>query len=194
MRDQSVGGGWLTAEYSMLPYSTLSRRPRDVSRGKIDGRSQEIQRLIGRSLRAAIDLSRAGDRTFWVDCDVLEADGGTRTAAVTGAYVALALAIKKMMIEGRISESPLTGSVAAVSVGVIQGEVLLDLPYVEDVAAEVDMNVAMTEKGEFVEIQGTGEKNTFPGSTLTSMVEMAKGGITQLIQIQNAAIKAPSVR
>lgn len=190
MRDQNVGGGWLTAEYNMLPYSTLSRRQRDISKGRLDGRSQEIQRLIGRSLRAAIDLSKAGERTWWVDCDVLQADGGTRTAAVTGSYVALALAVQRMLTDGKLKENPLTEAVAAVSVGLVDKSVLLDLPYVEDVAAEVDLNLAMTESDEVVEIQGTGEKTTFSLDTLEQMTTMARKGIRSLIAIQKEAIAA----
>src|SRR4051812_14407131 len=139
MKEQSVTGGWITAEYSMLPYSTLQRKQRDSSKGKIDGRSQEIQRLIGRSMRAALDLVKLGSRTIWVDCDVLQADGGTRTAAITGGFVALSLAMRKLIAEGRLSESPLLQPVAAVSVGIVSGQPLLDLCYVEDAAAEVDL-------------------------------------------------------
>src|SRR6188474_836557 len=134
MKEQSVVGGWITAEYSMLPYSTLQRKQRDISKGKIDGRSQEIQRLIGRAMRAAINLEKIGPRTIWVDCDVLQADGGTRTAAITGSYVALALAVRKLTNEGKLSENPLLSAVAAVSIGIIGGEPMLDLCYVEDVA------------------------------------------------------------
>src|SRR6185369_8543603 len=141
MKEQSVPGGWITAEYSMLPYSTLQRKQRDITKGKIDGRSQEIQRLIGRAMRAAIDLEKLGNRTIWVDCDVLQADGGTRTAAITGAYVALSLAIRKMMQDGKLAANPLLSPVAAVSVGLVSGQALVDLCYVEDVAASVDMNV-----------------------------------------------------
>src|SRR5256885_9002958 len=140
MKEQNVTGGWITAEYSMLPYSTLQRKQRDISKGKIDGRSQEIQRLIGRAMRAAIDLEKLGSRTIWVDCDVLQADGGTRTAAITGAYVALSLAIGKMMAEGKVLESPMLNAVAAVSVGIVNEQALLDLCYTEDAAATVDLN------------------------------------------------------
>ena len=139
MKMQKVTGGWITAEYSMLPYSTLSRKQRDSTRGKIDGRSMEIQRLIGRSLRAAVDLKKLGARTMWIDCDVLQADGGTRTAAITGAYVAMRLAVQKLIAEGKLKETPLVNSVAAVSVGIVSGEARCDLCYVEDAAAEVDM-------------------------------------------------------
>src|SRR5438270_5029041 len=161
MKEQNVTGGWITAEYSMLPYSTQQRKPRDISKGKIDGRSQEIQRLIGRSMRAAVDLERLGPRTIWVDCDVLQADGGTRTAAITGSYVALRLAIDKLIAEATLKESPMLKAVAAVSVGIVNHAVLLDLCYVEDAAAQVDMNIVMTEAGEFIELQGTGEEATF---------------------------------
>src|SRR5216110_3028202 len=140
MKDQNVSGGWITAEYSMLPYSTQQRKPRDISKGKIDGRSQEIQRLIGRAMRAALDLEKVGPRTIWIDCDVLQADGGTRTAAITGAYVALSLAVNKLMAEGKLAKNPISHGVAAVSVGVVEGRPLLDLCYTEDVAASVDMN------------------------------------------------------
>src|SRR5512137_1120645 len=135
MKEQGVAGGWITSEYSMLPYSTLQRKARDISKGKIDGRSQEIQRLIGRALRAAIDLEKLGTRTIWVDCDVLQADGGTRTAAITGAYVALSLAIRKLVAEGKLTESPILHAVAAVSVGIVGGQAMLDLCYTEDAAA-----------------------------------------------------------
>src|SRR5580698_1775215 len=139
MKEQGVTGGWITAEYSMLPYSTLTRKARDISKGKIDGRSQEIQRLIGRSMRAALDLEKTGSRTFWVDCDVLQADGGTRTAAITGSYVALSLAVKKLIAAGKLTQNPLLHAVAAVSIGIVAGQALLDLCYVEDAAAEVDL-------------------------------------------------------
>lgn len=188
MREQSVSGGWLTAEYSMLPGSTHTRKQRDISKGKIDGRSQEIQRLIGRSLRAAIDLAKAGDKTYWVDCDVLQADGGTRTASVTGSFIALALAIQKLQLLGKIHHNPITGLVAAVSVGVVDGQVLLDLPYIEDVKADVDLNLAMTDNGEIVEIQGTGEKSTFSPDTLASMVKMGILGTRKLFELQKSAL------
>src|SRR5258706_2488003 len=152
MKEQSVTGGWITAEYSMLPYSTLQRKQRDITRGKIDGRSQEIQRLIGRAMRAAIDLEKIGTRTIWVDCDVLQADGGTRTAAITGAYVALSLAIKKMMAAGKLMENPMLHAVAAVSVGIVAKQPLLDLCYTEDAAAEVDLNLVMDDARRFIEL------------------------------------------
>src|SRR5213075_2125251 len=143
MKEQNVAGGWLTAEYSMLPYSTQQRKARDISKGKIDGRSQEIQRLIGRSMRAVLDLEKVGPRTIWVDCDVLQADGGTRTAAITGSYVALSLAVQKLLADQKLKESPLLKAVAAASVGIVNRQVLLDLCYVEDAAAQVDMNIVM---------------------------------------------------
>src|SRR5437899_45633 len=143
MKEQGVVGGWITAEYSMLPYSTLQRKQRDITKGKIDGRSQEIQRLIGRAMRSALDLEKLGSRTIWVDCDVLQADGGTRTAAITGAYVALSLAIRKMISDGKLLESPLLHAVAAVSVGIVEKQAMLDLCYTEDAAAEVDLNLVM---------------------------------------------------
>lgn len=188
MKEQNVTGGWITAEYSMLPYSTLTRKQRDVSKGKIDGRSQEIQRLIGRAMRSAMDLEKLGSRTIWVDCDVLQADGGTRTAAITGSFVALNLAMKKLLAEGRLKESPVANAVAAVSVGIVSGVVMLDLNYLEDVAAIVDMNIAMTGSGQFIEVQGTGEEATFSEEQLANMLTVAKKGVRELIEIQNAAI------
>ncbi len=190
MKEQRVEGGWITAEYSMLPYSTLSRKQRDSTRGKIDGRSTEIQRLIGRSLRAAVDLKKLGSRTVWIDCDVLQADGGTRTASITGAYVALGLAIKRLMAEVKIKESPIINSIAAVSVGIVDGEPRLDLCYVEDAAAEVDMNLVMTGKGEFIELQGTGEEATFSEEQLVAMLSHGRKGISELLKLQEAALEA----
>jgi ribonuclease PH len=190
MQSQGVTGGWLTAEYSMLPYSTGDRKTRDISRGKLDGRSQEIQRLIGRSLRAVVDLEALGARTLWVDCDVLRADGGTRTAAITGAYVALELAVKKLLRAKKIERSPLRESVAAVSVGIVGGQPLLDLCYVEDKDAEVDLNLVMTGSGRFVELQGSGEEATFDGAQLDAMLKLGRSGIQQLTQIQRKAIGA----
>lgn len=189
MKDQKVGGGWLTAEYSMLPYSTLSRKRRDRN-GKMDGRSTEIQRLIGRALRTALDLKKLGSRTAYIDCDVLQADGGTRTASITGAYVALNLAINKLLAAGKLKENPIINSVAAVSVGIVNGQACCDLPYVEDAAAEVDMNLVMTGKGEFVEVQGSGEEATFTGDQLTRLLELGKNGVNELLKIQEAAIAA----
>jgi len=188
MKDQGVIGGWITAEYSMLPYSTLQRKQRDSSKGKIDGRSQEIQRLIGRSLRAAIDLELLGSRTIWVDCDVLQADGGTRTAAITGAFVALSLAVKRLMAEGKVAKNPLLNPVAAVSAGIVNGQAVLDLCYTEDVAAAVDMNVVMNGAGEFIELQGNGEEATFSESQLAALLALGKTGVRQLLELQQAAL------
>jgi ribonuclease PH len=189
MKDQRVEGGWVTAEYSMLPYSTLGRKPRDISKGKLDGRSQEIQRLIGRAMRAAVDLRKLGSRTVWVDCDVLQADGGTRTAAITGSYVALALAVEKLLGCGTLPESPLRVPVAAVSVGVVGAVPLLDLDYSEDVAAAVDMNLVMTATGEFIEVQGTGEKGTFTEVQLAGLLGLGRRGIKRLTAMQAAALR-----
>ena len=188
MKEQNVTGGWITAEYSMLPYSTLQRKPRDITKGRIDGRSSEIQRLIGRAMRAAIDLEKIGPRTICVDCDVLQADGGTRTAAITGAYVALSLAVKKLIAEKKLAESPILHGVAAVSIGVVAGETLLDLCYTEDVAAAVDFNLVMNSKGEFIELQGTGEEATFTEAQLAGLLASGKGGIRQLLAAQTAAL------
>ena len=190
MQAQGVEGGWITAEYSMLPYSTLDRKRRDISRGKLDGRSTEIQRLIGRSLRAALDLKKMGSRTIWIDCDVLQADGGTRTASITGAFVALSIAVNKLINEGLILESPFLDPIAAVSVGIVEGQALLDLCYVEDVAAEVDMNLVMTSTGKYIEVQGTGEEATFTGDQLTQMLAFGKQGVDELAKLQRAAIDA----
>jgi ribonuclease PH len=188
MKEQGVTGGWITAEYSMLPYSTLQRKQRDINKGKIDGRSQEIQRLIGRAMRAAIDLEKIGTRTIWVDCDVLQADGGTRTAAITGAYVALSLAVRKLMGEGKLLENPMLKAVAAVSVGIVEKRPMLDLCYVEDAAAEVDLNLVITAAGEFIELQGTGEEATFSEAQLGEMLSLGKAGIKELLTAQQAAL------
>ena len=188
MKEQNVLGGWITAEYSMLPYSTLQRKQRDIAKGKIDGRSQEIQRLIGRAMRAAIDLEKIGPRTIWVDCDVLQADGGTRTAAITGAYVALCLAVRKLMSEGKLKESPMLHAVAAVSIGIVSQQPLLDLCYVEDAAAAVDLNLVMNSAGEFIELQGTGEEATFSETQLAALLGLGKTGIKELLAAQQAAL------
>jgi ribonuclease PH len=188
MKDQGVSGGWITAEYSMLPYSTLTRKSRDINKGKIDGRSQEIQRLIGRAMRATIDLEKLGSRTVWVDCDVLQADGGTRTAAITGSYVALQLAIRKLLAEGKLKQDPTLHPVAAVSVGLVNNEALADLCYVEDVAAQVDLNLVMNGAGEFIELQGTGEESTFSEAQLAAMLALGKKAIAQLLQLQKEVI------
>jgi ribonuclease PH len=188
MKEQGVIGGWITAEYSMLPYSTLTRKPRDISKGKIDGRSQEIQRLIGRSLRAALDLEKIGSRTIWIDCDVLQADGGTRTAAITGSFVALCLAVRKLRAAGKLAADPILQPVAAVSVGIIASRPLLDLNYVEDSVAAVDMNLVMNGAGEFIELQGTGEESTYTEDQLAAMLKLGKSGIKSLLQLQQAAL------
>jgi ribonuclease PH len=184
MKQQGIKGGWLTAEYSMLPYSTLDRKARDISKGKLDGRTVEIQRLIGRALRAVIDLQKLGQNTLWIDCDVLQADGGTRTASITGAYLAARLAVQKLIDARRISENPLSDSVAAVSVGLYEGRELLDLPYVEDRDAEVDFNVVMTGQGRYVEVQGSGEESTFTHEQLQSLLALAKGGLKEIAALQ----------
>ncbi len=173
----------------MLPYSTQQRKSRDIAKGKIDGRSQEIQRLIGRSLRAAIDLEKLGARTIWIDCDVLQADGGTRTAAITGAFVALGLAVKRLMAEGKLASNPLLHPVAAASVGIVGGQAMLDLCYTEDVAAAVDMNLVMNAAGEFIELQGSGEEATFTEAQLASLLALGKSGIRQLLELQQAALR-----
>lgn len=186
MKQQKIPGGWLTAEYSLLPYSTHERKPRDISRGKLDGRTVEIQRLIGRSIRAVIDLDKLGQNTLWIDCDVLQADGGTRTASVTGAYLAARLAVQSLLDAGRLKENPLVDSVAAISVGLLQGRPLLDLPYSEDKDAEVDCNIVMTGRGRFVEIQGAGEESTFSGDEFQTLLTLAQKGIRELSAAQTA--------
>src|SRR3954471_3883675 len=186
MKQQRVPGGWLTAEYSMLPYSTLDRKQRDIARGKIDGRTVELQRLIGRSVRAVIDLQKLGPNTLWLDCDVLQADGGTRTAAITGAYIAARLAMQKLIDAKKITENPLVDSVAALSVGVFGGRELLDLAYVEDKDAEVDFNIVMTGRGQFVEVQGSGEEATFSQEQLTSLLALAQRGLKEVTALQTA--------
>ncbi|MEN9283717.1 MAG: hypothetical protein RLZZ179_1210 [Verrucomicrobiota bacterium] len=190
MKEQGVQGGWLTAEYSMLPASTQDRKARDITKGKLDGRSQEIQRLIGRAMRAVVDLSVLGQRTVWIDCDVLQADGGTRTAAITGACVACAIAFDRLVAEKKLFRSPLTKLVAAVSAGICGGEALLDLDYLEDRDAEVDANFVLTEGGDFVEIQGAGEETTFTAPQLASLLALGQKGITELCALQREAIRA----
>jgi ribonuclease PH len=188
MKAQKVEGGWITAEYSMLPYSTQPRKARDSSKGKVDGRSVEIQRLIGRSLRAVIDLDALGARTLWVDCDVLQADGGTRTASITGACVAVALASRKLIAAGVMKRSPIKKFVAAVSVGVVGGEPVLDLNYVEDKDATVDLNVVMTDDGQFVEVQGAGEESTFSHEQFLAMLALGKKGVADLLAAQQQVL------
>jgi len=180
--------GWVTAEYGMLPRSTGSRMQREAARGKQSGRTQEIQRLIGRSLRAAVDLTKLGERTVYIDCDVIQADGGTRTAAITGAYVALADALKSLEEKGKLAVNPISAAVAAVSVGVYQGEPVLDLDYDEDSSAETDMNVVMTDRDEFIELQGTAEEKPFTLAQLDGMRALAQAGIQDLIRIQKMAL------
>ncbi len=194
MKEQGVVGGWITAEYAMLPYSTLTRKARDISKGKIDGRSQEIQRLIGRSMRAAVDLERIGPRTIWLDCDVLQADGGTRTAAITGIFVALALAVNSLRAAGKLTGEVVLKPVAAVSAGIVQSQPLLDLSYIEDVAATVDMNLVMNGEGQFIELQGTGEEAAYSEEELAAMLALGKGGIRQLLQLQQAAVNSTTDR
>jgi ribonuclease PH len=189
MREQGIEGGWVTGEYSMLPYSTPERKPRDATRGRVDGRTQEIQRLVGRALRAAVDLKKLGARTIWIDCDVLEADGGTRTAAITGGFVALALALRRLQKEKAFAELPLLDFVAATSVGICHGTPVLDLCYAEDSTAEVDMNVVMTARGKFIEVQGTAEKKTFSRAQLDKLLQMAQRGIRELVAVQRKTLR-----
>lgn len=185
---KGTGSGWVTAEYCLLPSSTQTRTQRESSKGKISGRTSEIQRLIGRALRAVVDLDKLGEKTIWIDCDVIQADGGTRTASITGSFVALYLALKKMKEAGEFEEIPVKDYVAAISVGIVDGEKVLDLEYVEDSRADVDMNVVMTGKGEFVEIQGTAEGNPFSRDELDSLLEIAGRGIQELIMLQKSII------
>src|SRR4051794_32016960 len=188
MKEQSVTGGWLTAEYSMLPYSTNTRKPRDISKGRLDGRSTEIQRLIGRSLRAVVDLEKLGPRTMWVDCDVLQADGGTRTAAITGASLAVAIACRRLTDDKKIDTPPIKKLVAAVSAGVLNGNPIVDLNYEEDKDVTVDFNLVATEDGDFVEVQGSGEESTFAQSELDEMLALGRKGISDLIAAQRAVL------
>jgi ribonuclease PH len=186
---RNTGKGWITAEYSMLPRSTHTRTPRDSLTGRGSGRAFEIQRLIGRSLRSVADLSAFGERTIWVDCDVIQADGGTRTASITGAYVALVDAFRKMLKKGMIEKIPVKDSVAAISVGKVEGKVLLDLNYEEDSRAEVDMNVVMTGNGKFVEIQGTAEEAAFTKKEMDELTRIAQKGIKELTRIQKKSLE-----
>jgi ribonuclease PH len=188
MRAQKVEGGWMTAEYSMLPYSTLDRKQRDISRGKADGRTIEIQRLIGRSLRAVFDLKKLTGKTIWIDCDVLQADGGTRTASITGAYVAAQIAVQKLIALGKLVENPFTDSVAAISAGVFENTPVLDLNYPEDKAATVDANLVMTGSGKFVEVQSSGEEATFTREELDQLLGLGAKGIAEITEMQAAAI------
>jgi ribonuclease PH len=183
------GTGWITAEYAMLPRATSERTQRESAKGKIGGRTHEIQRIIGRALRAVVDLSRLGERTIWIDCDVIQADGGTRTTSITGAYVALALALRKSFDPANAAKWPLRGAIAATSVGIIDGIPVLDLPYEEDSRAEVDMNVAMTDAGAFVELQGTAEGAPFTRIQLESLLDLAESGIRRLHAAQADALR-----
>jgi ribonuclease PH len=184
------GEGWVTAEYGMLPRATHTRSDREAARGKQSGRTQEIQRLIGRSMRAVFDLKALGERTIQIDCDVLQADGGTRTAAITGAFVAAQDAVARLMAERKLTSSPITGPVAAVSVGIVQGTPLLDLEYVEDVSCDTDMNVVMTGAGHYVEVQGTAEGAAFTRAEMDELLRLAEKGIAELIALQREALRA----
>ncbi|QAS54013.1 ribonuclease PH [Halobacillus litoralis] len=186
---RNQGKGWITAEYAMLPRATEQRNIRESSKGKVSGRTMEIQRLIGRSLRAVVDLDKIGERTVWVDCDVIQADGGTRTASITGAFVAVVIALGKLVKKGSIKELPITDFLTAISVGVLpDGNEILDLCYEEDSKAQVDMNVIMTGQGEFVEVQGTGEEATFSMKQLQKMLALAEKGVEDIIKLQDEAI------
>jgi ribonuclease PH len=178
------GQGWVTAEYGMIPASTPDRIQRESSRGKVGGRTQEIQRLIGRSLRSIVDMKKLGERTVWIDCDVIQADGGTRTASITGGFIALGLAIQALQKRKELTEQPILDYIAAVSVGIVEGRPMLDLAYVEDSQADVDMNVVMTGRGKFVEVQGTAERDPFSAQDLNKLLTLAQKGITELIRIQ----------
>jgi ribonuclease PH len=187
---RNTGHGWVSAEYGMLPRSTLTRSPRESARGRVGGRTHEIQRLIGRSLRAVTDLERLGERTIWIDCDVIQADGGTRTASITGAFVALGLALEKLVDAGTLTSAPLRDFVAAVSVGIVDGETLLDLCYEEDSRADVDMNFVMTAGRKFVEVQATAEHQVFDDNQLSAMIGLARHGLNSLIAKQQSVLKA----
>jgi ribonuclease PH len=183
------GKGWITSEYSMLPRSTYDRTPRDSVRGKINGRTHEIQRLIGRSCRAVVDLKILGEHQITLDCDVIQADGGTRTASINGAYVALVDSIRKLLKQGKLTKNPIREAVAAVSVGLVDGKTILDLCYAQDSMAEVDMNVVMTSSGKFVEVQGTAEREPFSKSQLDQLLELARKGIGQVLMAQKKALR-----
>src|SRR5207244_3375512 len=188
MKEQNITGGWLTSEYSMLPYSTTTRKPRDIMKGRLDGRSTEIQRLIGRSLRAVVDLEKLGPRTMWVDCDVLQAGGGTRTAAITGVSLAVALACRKLAKDKKVDAPPIKKLVAAGSAGILDGQSILDLNYEEDKAVTVDFNLVATEDGDLVEVQSSGEESTFAQHELDQMTVLARKGIADLIAAQRAIL------
>ncbi len=186
---KGAGRGWITSEYSMLPRATNTRTPRESTLGKKSGRTQEIQRLIGRALRASIELEKLGERQIWIDCDVIEADGGTRTASITGAYVAMSQAIDSLLKSKKLQQSPVRSHVAAVSVGVIKGVPMLDLNYAEDSTADVDFNIVMTDRDEFVEIQGTAEKFPFSTGALNELLELGRHGIRELINVQKKTLQ-----
>jgi ribonuclease PH len=188
------GKGWITSEYSMIPRATATRTVRESTAGKKSGRTQEIQRLIGRALRASIELEKLGERQIWIDCDVIEADGGTRTASITGAYVAMSLAIQKLLGANSLRQNPIRSHVAAVSVGIIKGVPMLDLDYAEDSTADVDFNVVMTDRDEFVEIQGTAERFPFSTAALTQLLELGRHGIGELIDVQRKMLQTNGTR
>jgi ribonuclease PH len=191
---RNTGKGWISSEYAMIPRSTLTRTPREVSKGRQSGRTHEIQRLIGRSLRAVTDLAKLGERTIWIDCDVIQADGGTRTASITGAFVALGLAVEKLVEAGTLPAVPLRDFVAAVSVGIVDGEILLDLCYEEDSRADVDMNFVMTAAGKMVELQATAEHRVFDDQQLARMLELARKGVRELIEKQRAVLSTLTLK
>jgi len=191
---RNSGRGWVTCEYAMIPRATLTRTPREVAKGRPSGRTHEIQRLIGRALRAVVDLSRLGERTLWVDCDVIQADGGTRTASITGAFVAMGLALQKLVEAGTLTAAPIRDFVAATSVGIVEGEVLLDLAYEEDSRAEVDLNLVMTGGKRIVEIQATAEQHPFDDAQLRKMMDFARAGIETLVTKQQAVLSGLLLR
>ena len=188
------GEGWVTAEYGMLPRATHTRSDREAARGKQSGRTQEIQRLIGRSMRAVFDLKKLGERTIYIDCDVIQADGGTRTASITGAFVAAQDAVNKLMADGKLKETPITGHIAAISVGIVQGTPLLDLEYTEDSACDTDMNVVMTGTGHFVEVQGTAEGAAFSRAEMNALLVLAEKGIAELVTLQQQALLISAIK
>ncbi len=185
---KGTGKGWITSEYGMLPRSTEVRKPRESVRGKVDGRTMEIQRLIGRALRSIVDLQKLGEMTVYIDCDVIQADGGTRTASITGAFVALVDALNKLVVQEKLKVIPLNGYIAAVSVGIKDGEAILDLNYAEDSTCQVDMNLVMTDKGEFIEIQGTGEESPFTRTQMQELMALGEKGINDLIEVQKQSL------
>jgi ribonuclease PH len=185
---KGTGKGWITSEYGMLPRSTETRKPRESTRGKVDGRTMEIQRLIGRALRSIVDLGKMGEITVYIDCDVIQADGGTRTASITGSFVALVEALNKLVVQEKLKAIPLNGYLAAVSVGIKDGEAILDLNYAEDSTCQVDMNLVMTDKGEFIEIQGTGEESPFNREQLQELMRLGEKGVNDLIEAQKQAL------